>query len=206
MSAAAGAGVAPTLVTDRVLASLAETQHPQGIVAVVAMPRHDLGGLLSTRPQLLAVLAGVSDPGNAGTVIRTADAAGADGVILTTGSVDPYGGKCVRATAGSIVHLPVVTGIDLRVAVPAIRSAGLSVLATTVDGDSLDDVESTLAGPTAWLFGGEAHGLSPDEVAAADRAVRVPIHGRAESLNLAAAAAVCLYASARCQRRGRHAG
>jgi RNA methyltransferase, TrmH family len=188
------------LVDDRVARSLGDTETPQGIVAVVGQPRHRLDEVLRGKPRLLAMLCGVADPGNAGTVIRTADAAGADAVLLTKGSTDPYAGKCVRASAGSLFHLPVVTGLSVPPTVDAVRDAGLSVLATTLDGDPLDELDDVLAGPVAWLFGNEAHGLTDDVLAAADRAVRVPIHGRAESLNLAAAAAVCLYATIRAQR------
>ena len=157
--------------------------------------------MLRERPALVTVLCGVADPGNAGTVIRTSDAAGADAVVLTRGSVDPYGGKCVRATAGSLFHLPVVTGVSPGPTVAALREAGLTVFAAALDGTDLETIPTAELGrPTAWLFGSEAHGLDPATAAAADRQVRVPIHGRAESLNLAAAAAVCLYASARAQR------
>jgi TrmH family RNA methyltransferase len=191
------------LVDERVARTLGDTETPQGVVAVVGQPRHRLGDLLRGQPRLLAMLCGVADPGNAGTVIRTADAAGADGVVLTRGSTDPYAGKCVRASAGSLFHLPVVTGVTVAPTVDALHEAGLTVLATTVEGDPIDEIDDVLAGPVAWLFGNEAHGLPADAVSAADRVVRVPIHGRAESLNLAAAAAVCLYASARAQRAAR---
>ncbi len=124
-------------------------------------------------------------------------------MVLSEGSVDPYNGKCVRASAGSLFHLPVVTGVKVADAVDQLRAAGLRVLAADGAGerdlDALADA-GELAAPTAWLFGNEAWGL-PDSVASlADAVVRVPIHGRAESLNLATAAAVCLYASARAQR------
>jgi RNA methyltransferase, TrmH family len=201
MRAAASADVAIVVVDERVARSLGDTVHPQGMVAVVDLPSTRLEDVVRRRPRLVAVLCDVADPGNAGTVIRTADAAGADAVILTRRSTDPYSGKCVRSSAGSIFHLPVVTGVDARMSIQTLRTAGLTVLATTTAGDPLDAVEETLAGPTAWVFGNEAHGLPEDVVAAADRQVRVPIHGRAESLNLAAAAAVCLYAAARAQRR-----
>jgi TrmH family RNA methyltransferase len=167
----------------------------------VQQPRHRLETVLSGEPRLVAMLCGVSDPGNAGTVIRTADAAGADAVVLTRGSTDPYSGKCVRASAGSLFHLPVVTGVSIAPTVTALHDAGLTVLATTLDGDSIDDLDDVLSGPVAWLFGNEAHGLDEAAVAAADRRVRVPIRGRAESLNLAAAAAVCLYSAVRAQHR-----
>jgi TrmH family RNA methyltransferase len=138
-------------------------------------------------------------------VLRTADAAGAGAVVFPDGSVDPYDGKCVRATAGSLFHLRVVRGGPAEAAVTALRAAGFTVLAADAYGSNdLDDLadDGRLAGRTAWLFGSEAHGLPPELAATADARVRVPIHGHAESLNLAAAAAVCLYASARAQRRG----
>jgi TrmH family RNA methyltransferase len=147
----------------------------------------------------VAVLASVRDPGNAGTVVRTADAAGADGVVFAATSVDPYNAKCVRSSAGSLFHLPVVTGPALPDVLTGLRAAGLQVLAA--DGSAsqvLDGVGGPdLARPTAWLFGNEAWGLPDSLLQLADAAVAVPIYGQAESLNLAAAAAVCLYASAR---------
>jgi TrmH family RNA methyltransferase len=151
----------------------------------------------------VTVLSHVRDPGNAGTVLRASDAAGADSVIFTDASVDPYNGKCVRASAGSLFHLPVVTGPRFDTLIPSLKAAGLTVLAADGAGtQTLDDLQDSgaLAQPTAWVFGNEAWGL-PDEILShVDNVVRVPIHGRAESLNLAAAAAVCLYASARSQR------
>ncbi len=151
---------------------------------------------------LVALLANVRDPGNAGTVLRTADAAGAQAVVFADASVDPYNGKCVRASAGSLFHLPVVAGAELEEAVAAMREAGLRILAADGrTGRPLDDpgVQARLGEPTAWMFGNEAWGLPPGLVALADEPVAVPIYGKAESLNLAAAAAVCLYASARAQ-------
>ena len=201
--AARAAGTPVTQVAEAVLAALAETVTPQGVVGVA--PLLDTGvARLPAQPRLVAVLDAVNDPGNAGTVLRTADAAGADAVLLTAGSTDPHGGKCVRASAGSLWHLPVVTGLAALDAVALLRGRGLAVLATSGTGeDDLDDLadDGVLGAPTAWLFGTEAHGLAPEVLAAADRRVRVPLHGRAESLNLAAAAAVCLYASARAHRR-----
>ena len=203
MRMAAADDVRVTLVTDRVAASLSDTVTPQGIVAVVRVLRPDLATVLAERPRLLAVLAGVGDPGNAGTVIRTADAVGAEAVVATGGSVDPYGPKCVRATAGSLFHLPVVRDDDAARVLRAIRSAGILVVATTLAADAEDleaaAVQQRLSEPTAWVFGNEAHGV-PDAIAeAADLRVRIRLHGQAESLNLAAAAAICLYASARAQ-------
>jgi TrmH family RNA methyltransferase len=199
-------GIHTTAVTAAGMAALAETVTPQGVVAVCRQRHHDdLGPLLNPRPDLVAVLAGIADPGNAGTVLRTADAAGAAAVVFPDGSVDPYNGKCVRASAGSLFHVELVRGGTAQAAVDALRAAGLTVLAADAYGaDDLDDLaaDGRLAGPTAWLFGSEAHGLPAELAERADARVRVPIHGRAESLNLAAAAAVCLYSSARAQRQG----
>jgi TrmH family RNA methyltransferase len=205
--AADAAGVDWLPVDDAALASLAETVHPQGVVAVCRFLDVPLADVLTRRPALLALCADVRDPGNAGTVVRCADAAGADGVVLTGSSVDPYNGKAVRASAGSLFHLPICLDPRTSDVVGALRRSGVQVLAADGSGAlDLDDAidERLLTRPTAWLFGNEAWGL-PDEVAAlADHRVRIPIHGRAESLNLATAAAVCLYASARAQRRDPH--
>ena len=199
---AAARGVPVTHVDAKVLGALAETTTPQGLVGVAPLLEHELDVLDGAR--LVVVLHEVNDPGNAGTVIRAADAAGADAVVLTEGSVDPHNGKCVRATAGSLWHLPVVHGVAWQDVSVALRRTGLQVLATTgTADDDLDDLldAGVLAAPTAWVLGTEAHGLPPEVLADADRSVRIPLHGRAESLNLATAAAVCLYASARAQRR-----
>jgi TrmH family RNA methyltransferase len=170
-------------------------------VALCRFLDRPLALLAEASPRLVAVCADVRDPGNAGTVIRCADAAGADVVVLAGDSVDLYNPKTVRASVGSVFHLPVVIERDPAAAVAAARAAGLTVLAADMDGEDLFAVDDVLQGPTAWLFGNEAWGL-PDRLRdAADRVVSIPIHGRAESLNLATAAAVCLYASARAQRR-----
>jgi RNA methyltransferase, TrmH family len=186
------------------LAALSGTVTPQGVVAVCRFLDVSLAAALEGSPQLVSVLVQVRDPGNAGTVLRASDAAGADAVVLTDASVDPYNGKAVRASAGSLFHLPVVAGVPVAAAVAALRAAGLRVLAADGGGevDLFEAAESgALAAPTAWLFGNEAWGLPAEVAALADQVVRVPIHGRAESLNLATAAAVCLYASAQAQRR-----
>ncbi|MDQ1289119.1 MAG: methyltransferase, TrmH family [Actinomycetota bacterium] len=208
---AAARGAVTRPVTSEVLAAMADTVTPQGLIAVCRLVGVPLTVVTDARPRLVAVLAQVRDPGNAGTVVRAADAAGADAVILTGASVDVHNPKCVRSTAGSLFHLPVVTGATLAEAVGGLRAAGLTVYAADGAGecdldDLLDDVTrgepGGLAGPTAWVFGNEAWGLPDADRALADASVRVPVHGSAESLNLATAATVCLYASARAQRRG----
>ncbi|MHB1595524.1 MAG: TrmH family RNA methyltransferase [Streptosporangiaceae bacterium] len=191
-------------VSGEIMADLAQTVTPQGLLAICPYLDVPLPDLLAVGPRLVVVLANVRDPGNAGTVLRSADAAGADGVIFAGASVDPYNSKCVRSSAGSLFHLPVVAGIPVAEAVAALRAAGMVVLAADGSGRvGLDDLadDGSLRRPTAWLFGNEAWGLPADLVGLADAAVAVPIYGRAESLNLAAAAAVCLYSSARAQRR-----
>lgn len=189
------------LVTERAAKALSETVTPVGLVAVCSVPDTLLDDVLTNSPRLLAVAAEISEPGNAGTLIRVADAMGADAVVLAGHSVDPYNGKCLRASAGSIFSMPVVPKADAVAAVSAIGAAGLQVLATTVDGEiSLDDVD--LAGPTAWLFGPEAHGLAAELAENATHRVRIPMPGTAESLNVASAAAICLYQSARAHRPG----
>jgi TrmH family RNA methyltransferase len=205
VSAVVRTGVPVHEVSGEVMAELAQTVTPQGLLAVCPYLDVPLADVISERPRLVVVLANVRDPGNAGTVLRTADAAGARGVIFASASVDPYNSKCVRSSAGSLFHLPLVLGVSVREAVTALRGAGLAVLAA--DGSAttgLDDLDHAgrLGLPTAWLFGNEAWGLPADLVALADEAVAVPIYGQAESLNLAAAAAVCLYASARAQYGG----
>ena len=200
---AAARGIPVLAVSGQVMAELAQTVTPQGLLAVCRFIDVPLQRLTAASPRLVVLLANVRDPGNAGTVLRTADAAGADGVVFSDASVDPYNSKCVRASAGSLFHLPVVAGSPLREAAAALRGAGLQILAAEgAAGRKLDELESdgALGRPTAWLFGNEAWGLPADLLAQADQAVAVPIYGRAESLNLAAAAAVCLYASARARR------
>ncbi|KAA1423227.1 RNA methyltransferase [Mumia zhuanghuii] len=196
----AAAGALWHVVDDEVVAAISETVAPQGVVAVCDYLDRPLADVLAGVPRLLAVCAEVRDPGNAGTVIRCADAAGADAVLLLGDSVDPYNPKAVRASVGSIFHLDVVVERDTAAAVAAVRAAGLRVLAADGVADvDLFDAErgGLLDGPTAWLFGNEAWGLPEPTRALADTVVSVPIFGRAESLNLATAAAVCLYASAR---------
>ena len=191
-----------TLVEDRALASLSDSVSPAGVVAVCRHLDAPLEYVVRASPRLLAICADVRDPGNAGTVIRTADAAGADAVVLAGQSVDAYNPKTVRATVGSLFHLPLAVEPDPVAAVRAAQARGLTVLAADGAGE-VDLFDADLSGPTAWLFGNEAWGLPEDLAALADHRVAIPIHGRAESLNLSTAAAVCLYASARAQRAGR---
>ena len=214
VSAMADAGIPVHPVSGEVMAELAQTVTPQGLLAVCGFVDVPLDQALNGPnvpggpgesagpPALVAVLASVRDPGNAGTVLRAADAAGAQAVLFSDASVDPYNGKAVRASAGSLFHVPLVAGVRLEQAAGALRAAGLRILAADARGGrTLDDLSpAELAAPTAWVFGNEAWGMPEAVLALADESVAVPIYGRAESLNLATAAAVCLYASARAQR------
>jgi TrmH family RNA methyltransferase len=202
---AEAAGVPVRPVTDRAADGLSETVTPQGLVAVCDPVDVPLDRALAGAPTLVAVLVGVADPGNAGTVTRVADAAGADAVLFAGDTVDPHNGKCVRASTGSVFHLPLARSRDVTEVLARCRAAGLRLVAA--DGHAEADLDAAgLAGelgrPTAWVFGSEAHGLPASVLDQVDDALRVPIHGSAESLNLATAAAVCLYASARAQRYG----
>lgn len=185
--------------TDEVLAAMADADAPQGLVAVAQWRGSSLEQVLAAQPRLLVLLAQVRDPGNAGTVIRAADAAGADAVLLTANSVDLLSPKVVRSTAGSLFHLPVVGGLDGLATLARLRAASIRTYAA--DGRARHTVEDVpLAAPHAWVLGNEAWGLPAELAAACDEAVAIPIHGKAESLNLAMAATVFLYASARAQR------
>ena len=186
-------------VSPEVLAAMCDTGTPQGLAAVCRRVDTDLASVLGTGPRLLVVLTHVRDPGNAGTVIRGADAAGADAVLVSDASVDVYNPKVVRSTVGSLFHLPVVTGVPVRELLERVRGAGLTLLAADGAGTTLLD-DADLTGRHAWVMGNEAWGLEPEVRDACDEVVRVPIHGHAESLNLAMAATICLYASARAQR------
>jgi len=203
------AGARIWTVTPEVLGAMAETQQPQGLIAVCPLVTVDLDSAMSAGSQrplrCVVVLDRVADPGNAGTVIRTADAMGAAAVILTTGSVDPHNGKCVRSTAGSLFHVPIAADVPVETAlatlsqhsyIPVAADAAGSVRLGTMGADAV------LSGPVAWVIGNEAHGVHEDLLAAAHETVAIPMSGGAESLNMAAAAAICLYATRVAQHLG----
>lgn len=202
-SAAEEAGIEVEFVSEQVLESMADTVTPQGIIAVCRQFPTSVKDILAPRadgsgPKLIVILEEVRDPGNAGTIIRAADAAGADGVIFTGRSVDLYNPKLVRSTTGSLFHLPVAVGAELETLRDRVRSAGLQIIAADIKGSDLLEARTSglLDAPTAWLFGNEARGLSDEHLELADTAIAVPIYGHAESMNLATAASVCLYESA----------
>ena len=185
------------IVDEATLKVMCDTTTPQGVLAVCQQLHVSLESLIDSKPQLVALLANIRDPGNAGTVLRAADAAGADAVIFSSNSVDVYNPKVVRSTTGSIFHLPVVIDIPIERAIESLRAAGLQVFAANGGGVSLPDLsQAELARPTAWVLGNEAWGFESETLAMVDKEVEVPIYGAAESLNLATAASICLYASA----------
>lgn len=179
-----------TLVSEEVARAMAETATPQGLLAVCPVPVPDLRAAV-TGARSIVVLEAVADPGNLGTIIRTADAAGAGAVVCTPGSADPWGGKVVRSSAGSLFHLPVLRDVALADVLALCRERGLPSVGATADGA---DPVAAVSAPVAWVFGTEAHGLSPQARAAVDRTAYIPMPGRAESLNVAIAVAVCLFA------------
>jgi len=192
------AGSPVTLVDERALAALSDSVSPAGVVAVCALLDRPTAEVVRGAGETLVICADVRDPGNAGTIIRTADASGAGGVVLAGDSVDAHNPKTIRASVGSSFRLPIAVERAPSAAVAAAREAGFVVLAADGAGElDLFAAAAHLRGPVAWLFGNEAWGL-PDELArTADHRVAIPILGRAESLNLATAAAVCLYETAR---------
>jgi len=202
VSAAEEQSIELTVCAEAVISQMADTVTPQGVVAVCTYLDATLESVMQRSPRLIALLHEVKDPGNVGNIIRTADAAGADAVILTKESVDVFNPKVVRATTGSLFHLPVVTGMELEHVVVTLKKAGVRVLAADAEGENLVDVRNAgvLTLPTAWLLGNEAHGLSDEDETLADAIVSVPIYGAAESLSLPTAAAVCLYESAIAQQ------
>jgi TrmH family RNA methyltransferase len=196
MQASERTGTTVHAVSEEVMAHLTSTVTPQGVVAVAEFIDVPLDQVVGEGRGLLPVLVEVRDPGNAGTILRSADASGAGGVVFTKASVDVYNQKTVRATAGSLFHVPVVREVGVEETVSRLREQGFKVLAASAEGAG-SVYEADLIGDTAVLFGNEARGLSQEAMTLADETIRVPISGRAESLNLAAAATLVLFESAR---------
>jgi len=192
------AGCELTIASEAVIDHMADTVTPQGVVAVARYLEMTLEEVVSAKPTHLVVLHQVKDPGNVGNIIRTADAAGVDAVIVTAESVDVFNPKVVRATTGSLFHIPVVTGVDLGYTIDAVKASGVTIFAADTQGENLGQVRSRggLDSPLAWLLGNEAHGLSAEDELLADSTVSVPMFGQAESLSLQTAAAICMYEAA----------
>jgi TrmH family RNA methyltransferase len=182
------------LVSEPVLKALTDTTTPQGIVAVCEQLHSGLDDIIAAKPRLVALLANIRDPGNAGTVLRAADAAGADAVIFSTNSVDVYNPK--------VFHVPFAIDVPIEDAIAALKSAGLQVFAANGGGVEIPSLgDEVLAKPTAWVFGNEAWGFEQSTLDLVDQEVAVPLYGAAESLNLATAASICLYVTAFAQNK-----
>ncbi len=202
LAAAAASGVPVTEVSDDVMSVMSPTRQPAGLLALCRRTAElDLSDFLKPRDNqaVLVCLDQPNDPGNLGTIIRTADAAGCQGVATLGHSTDPANDKAVRASAGSVFHVPVLAVHQPSEFLHKARAAGWLVIATAADGaqDGFRWLgERPLSGPVLWLFGNEAHGLNAQLAALADVNLRIPMTGSTESLNLAAAVAVCLFAPA----------
>lgn len=201
VSMAASTGVHLHAITEKAAAKLGDTVSTTGIIALCSPVVQSIDSLGAYRPaRLVGVGVSTSEPGNAGTLIRAADALGADHMVFAGDTVDPQGLKAVRSSAGSLFHIPVIRERSVDSVLTVLREQGLQLAATSARGTvDITSAGEKLAGPTAWLFGNEAHGLSDDLLSHADLHVRIPLRGRAESLNLATAAAICMYESARAQ-------
>jgi len=198
VAAVADSGAEIIICTEAVVEQFSSTVSPQGMTAVVRMWDQDPSKIFTSNAKLVVALTAVRDPGNAGSVIRVADAAGASGVVMSSDSVDLFNPKVVRSSVGSIFHLPISVGQELTETISAAREAGMQVLAADANGVSLYGGVD-LAKPTMWVFGNEAWGIPADVLEQVDQVASIPIYGQAESLNLATASAVCLYASAQAQ-------
>lgn len=182
-------------VTDNIMKKIADTETPQGIIAVCRIQSHSLEQLLASGRMLL-VLDRIGDPGNLGTMLRTADAAGIGGLVLLQGCVDLYAPKAVRASMGSLFHVPVAAGLTEAAFIAGAHKAGYQLLVTSLEGaDNL--YKADLSGRLAFVMGNEANGVSATLLAAADKRVYIPMQGRAESLNVAMAAGVVLFEALR---------
>jgi RNA methyltransferase, TrmH family len=203
LSTASDTGARIAVASAQALTELSATVSPQGLVAVCHMIDVSLVEALAGGPRLAVFCDRIRDPGNLGTVIRCADAFGADAVLISRDSVDLYNAKTIRATTGSLFHLPLAIDLDLAEAVPLARDSGLQVLGADPTAPyQVNDLARSgkLAQPAMWVMGNEAWGLTPEHATLLDELVALPLYGRAESLNLSTAAAVLLYASATAQR------
>lgn len=186
-------------VSDAVYKKISDTDQPQGMMAIVKKREHLLSTILAVEKPFIVILDTIQDPGNLGAIIRTADAAGATGVVLTKGCTDLYSSKTVRATMGSLFHLPIVEGVNSEVLIHSLQERNIHIAATSLTSSSLY-YEADFDQPAAVIFGNEGNGVSAELLCKANSRIFIPILGRAESLNVAASAAVILYEAVR-QRR-----
>jgi len=193
------AQVETVLLPDEVFDSAVATETPQGVAALARAPSFKLDDVLRP-PSLVAVLSGIQDPGNLGTMLRSAEAFGASGVLLGEGTVSQFNSKAVRASAGSVFRVPVAI-VKVEETIACLRQSGLRLVATSSHGGTPAD-QANLAGPLAFFIGNEGSGLSRELMSQMDETIMVPHSGRVESLNAAVAASILLYEAARQRRAG----
>lgn len=187
-----------TLLSDRVFESVSDTKTPQGLLCLVRQYHYELQDLMGERP-LIMVLENIQDPGNLGTILRTAEGAGVTGILLSDGCVDIYNPKVIRSTMGSVYRMPFYYSGSLREDLLSLKERGVSVYAAHLKGVSWHDSQDYCA-PSAFLIGNESRGLTPETASLADTYIRIPMCGRVESLNAAVAASILMYEANR-QRR-----
>jgi RNA methyltransferase, TrmH family len=201
-------------MTPQVMQAIADTQSPQGIAAIVSRPFYELGELFAAKPTLLIIADGLQDPGNLGTIVRTAEGAGASGLITTRETVDPFNQKALRASMGSALRLPIVTDASYTDVAQLCREQGIALIGTRqsparksvqIEDATLAEkthayTDANLTAPLAFILGREASGITEETAAEADQFIYIPMSAQIESLNVSAAAAVLLYEAAR-QRR-----
>ncbi len=200
----AGRSLEPVLVSDAVFAKMSDTVHPQGVIAVVRQPSHALSDILDSaageKNSALLVLENVQDPGNIGTMLRTAEAAGVKGVLLSEGCADLFNPKIIRSTMGAIYRVPFAFYKDPAALEEAFAKRGIVSMAACLDGSDIY-TEADYSGAVAILIGNEGNGLLPDTIKRAGRRVRIPMEGKTESLNAAVSAALLIYEAKRRQGR-----
>lgn len=176
-------------IEDELLRELCGTENPQGIVAVVSKTDYDFDDI---KNDFVIIADGIQDPGNLGTIIRTADAAGAGAVFITKGTVDVYNDKTLRATMGSIFHIPIIFGEDFNELSNTLKEMGYSLFAASLEGSKYI-YDCNFENKTAIIIGNEANGIPAEHMEAVTQKIKIPMPGRAESLNAAAATAVIVY-------------
>ncbi|WP_026477053.1 23S rRNA (guanosine(2251)-2'-O)-methyltransferase RlmB [Alkaliphilus transvaalensis] len=179
-------------LSDKLMVKLSDTENPQGIMAVINMPEVSIDQLSSNKNQFLVILDGIQDPGNMGTIIRTAEGAGADAVLLTKGSVDPFNSKTLRATMGAIFHFPVISVENNEELIDYLKKQQIRLIATHLETkNTYNDI--SYKGNIALLIGNEANGIKDEFLSHADEVIKIPIVGKIESLNASVAAGILIY-------------
>ncbi|WP_371369607.1 23S rRNA (uridine(2479)-2'-O)-methyltransferase [Sporomusa rhizae] len=186
------------VVPENIYNKISDTDQPQGIMVILEKRPSTIDTMVSgiNKQPLLIILDGIQDPGNVGTIIRTADAAGCTGVIVLKGSADIYAGKTVRATMGSLFHLPITEALSPSELLPVLKEAGIKVMATGLQ-KSFSYYQADFNNPVAIVLGNEGQGVSAELLKAADSCLTIPLVGQAESLNVAVAAGIILYEAIR---------